>query len=60
MLDALTPSAAPFALHNLAAEGFLFATGIENSAPRIEGAGSAATRWPNAVITTAGGRISPW
>jgi beta-glucosidase/6-phospho-beta-glucosidase/beta-galactosidase len=36
MLDALTPSAAPSTLHSLAAEGFLFATGIENSAPRIE------------------------
>jgi beta-glucosidase len=37
MLDVLSPSPSPFALHDLAAQGFLFATGIENSAPTIEG-----------------------
>jgi beta-glucosidase/6-phospho-beta-glucosidase/beta-galactosidase len=39
MLDALTtsPTAEPLGLHALAAQGFLFATGIENSAPTLDG-----------------------
>src|SRR3712207_8000588 len=40
MLDALPPrpaSPAALGLHSLAEQGFLFATGIENSAPTIQG-----------------------
>ncbi|RYH05026.1 MAG: glycosyl hydrolase family protein [Alphaproteobacteria bacterium] len=37
MLDSLPLTAAPPALHALADQGFLFATGIENSAPTLDG-----------------------
>jgi beta-glucosidase/6-phospho-beta-glucosidase/beta-galactosidase len=37
MLDAAATGHPPHTLHSLAAQGFLFATGIENSAPTIQG-----------------------
>ena len=39
MLDASAPgtSFAPSVVHSLAAHGFMFATGIENSAPTVAG-----------------------